>query len=93
MLASFAPGPNRRTHDKPTVSTDTELQTELNLLDEKVDALLRLCRSLQQTNQELTEKNEQLARERAQLVEKAAIARNRVEAMVTRLRALGQEEL
>lgn len=75
------------------MSTDNELQTELSRLDEKVDALLRLCCSLQQTNQALTEKNEQLSRERAQLVEKAAIARNRVEAMVTRLRALGQEEL
>lgn len=75
------------------MSTDTELQSELDRLDEKVDALLRLCCGLQQANQELSEKNEQLSRERAQLVEKAAIARNRVEAMVTRLRALGQEGL
>lgn len=75
------------------MSTDTELQSELHRLDEKVDALLRLCLSLQQTNLELMEKNEQLTRERAQLLEKAAIARNRVEAMVTRLRALGQEGL
>lgn len=75
------------------MSPDTELQAELHRLDEKVDALLHLYRSLRQANQELAEKNEQLSRERAQLVEKAAIARNRVEAMVVRLRALGQEGL
>lgn len=75
------------------MTTDTELQAELHRLDEKIDALLRLCRSLQQANQELAEQNEKLTHERAQLAEKAAMARNRVEAMVKRLRTLGQENL
>ncbi|BBL72642.1 TIGR02449 family protein [Methylogaea oryzae] len=75
------------------MTTENELQAELHRLDEKVDALLRLCRSLQHANQELIEQNEQLTQERAQLVEKAAMARNRVEAMVKRLRTLGQENL
>lgn len=73
------------------MTTENELQAELYRLDEKLGALLRLCKSLRQANQELAEQNEQLTHERAQLVEKAAMARNRVEAMLTRLRALGQD--
>lgn len=75
------------------MSTDNELQTELRCLDEKVDALLRLCYSLQQLNQELTEENEQLIQERDQLLDKTASARSRLELMMARLRSLGQDNL
>lgn len=75
------------------MSTHTELHAELLRLEEKVDALLAVCRHLQQDNQGLQEKNRQLVDERDQLLEKAAIARTRVESMVARLRAVGQEGL
>jgi cell division protein ZapB len=93
MLAFLPAIPNHRAPPPAIVSTHTELQAELLRLEEKVDALLALCRHLQQDNEELQGKNRQLAEERSQLLEKAAIARNRVESMVARLRAVGQEGL
>lgn len=64
-------------------------EPELNLLEQKIDALIERCNQLEIVNQSLKTKQEELVRDRAQLLEKTAIAKNRVEAMITRLKSMG----
>lgn len=64
-------------------------ESELNKLEQKVDALIEKCNQLQQENKTLKVKQEELVRDRAQLIEKTAIAKNRVDAMITRLKSMG----
>lgn len=64
-------------------------EAELQKLEEKVEALIRLCKSLQEENRFLKEKYNQLLQEHAQLIEKTAVAKNRVEAIITRLKSIG----
>lgn len=64
-------------------------EPELNLLEQKIDALIERCNQLEIENQSLKTKQEELVRDRAQLLEKTAIAKNRVEAMITRLKSMG----
>ncbi|QKT04972.1 TIGR02449 family protein [Ectothiorhodospiraceae bacterium 2226] len=60
-------------------------------LEAQVDALLSQLDRLAMENQFLREREQALVAERAQLIEKAELARSRVEAMITRLRAMEQE--
>ena len=57
-------------------------------LEEKIDHLIRLCNRLADENRALRDQQGSLIAERAALVEKAELARSRVEAMITRLRAM-----
>jgi cell division protein ZapB len=68
----------------PTDPTDTVLTQ----LETHVDELLRLCLSLRDENRSLRSRQELLVVERAELIEKTELARNRVEAMINRLKAM-----
>lgn len=57
-------------------------------LERRVDALIRLCRRLQDENDSLRARQETLVAERGELIEKTEQARSRVEAMLSRLRAM-----
>ena len=57
-------------------------------LEEKIDHLIRVCSKLEDENRALRDQQSSLIAERATLVEKSELARSRVEAMITRLRAM-----
>ena len=57
-------------------------------LEEKIDHLVRICDKLEDENRALRDQQNSLIAERATLVEKSEMARSRVEAMITRLRAM-----
>lgn len=57
-------------------------------LEEKIDRLIRICNKLEDENRALRDQQNSLIVERAALVEKSEMARSRVEAMITRLRAM-----
>lgn len=56
-----------------------------------LQALVQAVEQLIQRNTELTVENKGLRAERAQLIEKNEVARQKVEAMITRLKALEQD--
>jgi cell division protein ZapB len=65
------------------------LQTfDIDRLERQVDSLIHLCRRLQEENVSLRARQETLVGERAELIEKTEQARSRVEAMLSRLRAM-----
>lgn len=68
-----------------------DITAELRRLEQKIEALASLCERLREENQLLKNRHEEWARERAQLVEKTAIAKNRVESMISRLKSMGHE--
>ena len=57
-------------------------------LEEKIEHLIRICDMLEDENRVLRDQQTSLVAERAALVEKSELARARVEAMITRLRAM-----
>lgn len=64
--------------------------TELDLrrLESRVADLIEQCAKLGDENRSLRTQQEKLVSERAALIEKTELARSRVEAMITRLKAL-----
>lgn len=69
----------------------THIDAELRRLEEKIDFLAEECERLRGENKSLKQRYEEWGKERAQLVEKTAIAKNRVEAMISRLKSMGHE--
>lgn len=63
---------------------------QIALLEQRVEALLRLCDRLRDENRMLRDSQESLNAERAALLEKNETARSRVEAMISRLKAMEQ---
>ena len=61
---------------------------DLEILEKQVGQLLGECLRLQEENRSLRASQEQLVSERANLVAKNEQARSRVEAMISRLKAL-----
>jgi cell division protein ZapB len=61
---------------------------ELQRVEARLDALLGVCRQLQEENRSLRQRQESLMSERAGLLQKNERARSRVEAMITRLKAM-----
>lgn len=61
---------------------------DIDLLERQVDELIRLCHRLQDENTSLRARQEVLMSERGELIEKNEQARSRVEAMLSRLRAM-----
>ena len=59
-------------------------------LESKLDELLRTCQHLREENRLLREQQAAMMSERAGLIEKNELARARVEAMITRLKAMEQ---
>jgi len=63
-------------------------QSEVKALAEKLDKLIEHCEKLEQDNALLRDLQDDWNRERAQLMHKNDLAKNKIEAMIGRLRAL-----
>ena len=61
---------------------------QLKDLEKKIDELIALCQELNRENQALKADNAGWQRERQDLLDKNELARNKVEAMIDRLRAM-----
>jgi cell division protein ZapB len=59
-------------------------------LEMKLDQLIALYLAVKNENDVLKSREDALVREKAMLVEKTTLARNRVEAMISRLKTMGQ---
>ncbi|WP_333873976.1 TIGR02449 family protein [Methylobacter sp.] len=68
----------------------TELNQSLELkdLEDKLDQLIEQYNHVKNENSSLKTKQDSLVREKAKLLEKTTLARTRVEAMITRLKAM-----
>ena len=66
-------------------------EQQLRQLEARVDDLLRISARLRQENQALQDRESKLVEERAQLLKKNDAARNKVEAIISRLKSLEQE--
>jgi cell division protein ZapB len=62
---------------------------EIMDLERKLDQLIGLYLSVKTENDALKSKLDALVREKAHLLEKTTLARNRVEAMISRLKTMG----
>ncbi|MCW8918429.1 MAG: TIGR02449 family protein [Gammaproteobacteria bacterium] len=65
--------------------------TDLKMLELRVDELIQRLTAIKNENRSLRESQSTLIAERARLIEKTELARSRVEAMITRLKAMEQE--
>ncbi|QSP95153.1 TIGR02449 family protein [Marinobacter salinisoli] len=63
-------------------------QSEVKALAVKLDKLIEHCQKLEQDNASLRQLQDDWNRERAQLMQKNDLAKNKIEAMIGRLRAL-----
>lgn len=68
--------------------TETHLPSALKNFEDKLDQLVDKYIDVKNENTSLKIKQETLAQEKAQLLDKATQARTRVEAMITRLKAM-----
>jgi cell division protein ZapB len=65
-------------------------EQQLISLERKIDELIKLCDVLNAENNSLKNRESTWTHERARLVEKNELARNKVESMIIRLKALEQ---
>lgn len=65
-------------------------QSELEALASKLDRLIEHCRKLEAENSGLRQAQDDWQKERVHLMQKNDLARNKIEAMIGRLRALEQ---
>ncbi len=63
-------------------------ENQLKTLEKKIDELIALCQDLDRENQALKDSQAGWRRERKELIDKNELARNKVEAMIGRLRTL-----
>jgi cell division protein ZapB len=70
------------------MSETQEDTLELAALETRVDELIRKVDGLANENETLRSQQDQLTTDRAGLIEKTELARNRVEAMIARLKAM-----
>ncbi len=70
--------------------THTYEPVELKDLEDKLDRLIEQYRSVKSENSSLKTRHDALIQEKAKLLEKTTLARTRVEAMITRLKAMEQ---
>ncbi len=68
--------------------TETNLNAELKDFEDKLDRLIGKFHNLKNENSYLKMKQETLIQEKSQLLEKTNLARTRVEALITRLKAM-----
>ncbi len=64
------------------------IDQELSRLEGRIDALLKTIEKLGMENRSLRAQQDSLVTERASLIERHDLVRNRVEAIVTRLKSL-----
>ena len=65
--------------------------SEISKLEQRIDELIALVDQLTHENHLVRERQNLLVEERARLIEKAEMARSRVEAMLVRLKAMESE--
>lgn len=63
---------------------------ELKRLEKRLDELVVICQKLQEENDSLRSRQDTMTAERATLLQKNEQVRGRVEAMITRLKAMEQ---
>ncbi len=68
--------------------TETNLNAELKDFEDKLDRLIGKFHNLKNENSYMKMKQETLIQEKSQLLEKTNLARTRVEALITRLKAM-----
>jgi cell division protein ZapB len=68
--------------------TAQEMEARIDALTRQVDELIAHCERLQSENESLKHQQNSLSGERARLIEKNEQARVRVEAMISRLKAM-----
>lgn len=61
---------------------------DITELEDKLEELIQRYASIKQENTSLKVKQDELVKEKAKLVEKTNLARNRVEAMISRLKIM-----
>lgn len=61
---------------------------DLKQLESRIDQLIEACQRLQNENNVLKSEHSDLQAERAKLLEKTRVARERIESMIDRLKAL-----
>ncbi len=64
------------------------MKEHLEHLESKIDELVALCHSLDRENKTLRRRESEWSNERRQLLIKNETARNKVEAMITRLKSM-----
>ena len=69
-------------------NTKPPVDTELRRLEKRMDELVSIVKRLREENRALRQRQDSLAVERAALVQKNEQVRNRVEAMIGRLKTL-----
>ena len=67
------------------------LALEIEDLENKIDELIQLCDELEYRYKVLQSDQETWLTERSSLMQKNKLAKNKVEAMIMRLKALGEE--
>lgn len=72
--------------------TNERVDLELQRLEKRLDELVAICRQLQEENQSLKERQDMLTEDRATLLQKNELVRGRVEAMISRLKAMEQAQ-
>ncbi|MEY3807945.1 MAG: hypothetical protein RI893_921 [Pseudomonadota bacterium] len=71
-----------------TTMIESNQTLELKDLEEKLDQLILQYANVKNENKSLKIRQDSLVREKAKLLEKTTLARTRVEAMITRLKAM-----
>ena len=66
-------------------------ESEISKLEQRIDELITLTETLGNENSLMRDRQDILVEERARLIEKAELARSRVEAMLVRLKAMETE--
>ncbi len=69
----------------------TRIEQLISKLDHQLDEFIALCEEYKRHNQSLKTRETQLTEERANLTRKNDMARAKVEAMISRLKALEQD--
>lgn len=76
--------------DMTSESANERFDVELKRLEKRLDELVVICKKLQEENESLRIRQDNLTAERATLLQKNEQVRGRVEAMITRLKAMEQ---
>jgi cell division protein ZapB len=74
--------------DAMSDSPEQSFTHELNRLEKRLDELVIICRQLKDENRSLKERQDSLTTDRATLLQKNEQVRVRVEAMISRLKAM-----
>jgi cell division protein ZapB len=69
-------------------SSEKDLSTELEALENRLDSLISQFNQVKNENKSLKIKQDALVKEKAKLLEKNSLAKASVEAMITRLKAM-----